>query len=97
MNTNPVFNRRHNHNNTPASTMLIITNFIVFGVATQIFTSCAGIKNFFWVVLVVLAAYNFFTIRKYREEYEKPQIIAYVVSLVVMIGLYFALRYSQHC
>ena len=97
MNTNPVFNRRHNHNNTPASITLIITNFIVFGVATQVLTSCAGIKSFYWVVLVALAAYNFFTIRKYREDYDKPQVIAYVVSLVVMIGLYFALRYSQHC
>ncbi|AYL97507.1 hypothetical protein [Mucilaginibacter celer] len=97
MNTNPVFNRRHNHNNTPASVTLIITNFIVFGLATQMLTSCAGIKNFFWVVLAVLAVYNYFTIRKYREEYEKPQIIAYVLSLVVMLGLYFVLRYAQHC
>lgn len=97
MNTNPVFNRRQNHNNTPASVTLIITNFIVFGLATQMLTSCAGIKSFFWVVLAALVVYNYFTIRKYREEYEKPQIIAYILSLVVMLGLYFVLRYAQHC
>jgi len=92
MDNNPVFNRRQNHNNTPESITLIITNVIVFIVATQIFANCTKISTFYWVVMGALGVYNFFNIRKYREDYGKPQVIAYVISIIVLIAMFFLLR-----
>ena len=87
-----VYKRRPNHNNTSESVILIVANYIVFTVALQLFASCAQIGTFFWVVLGALALYNFFSIRKYREDYGKAQVIAYVVSLAGMILLFILLR-----
>jgi uncharacterized membrane protein SirB2 len=86
------YKRRQRHNNTPESTLLIITNFVVFAVATQLFAMCSNINRFFWIVLGCLALYNFFVIRKNREEFDKPRLIAYVLSIVVLIGLFFLMR-----
>jgi heme O synthase-like polyprenyltransferase len=87
-----IFKRRPNHNNTPESITLIIANFIVFIVALQLFANCTKINTFFWVVLGALGVYNFFSIRKYREDYGKPQVIAYIVSIVALIVLFVLLR-----
>jgi uncharacterized membrane protein YwaF len=87
-----VYKRRPNHNNTPESITLIIANFIVFSLAIQLFASCAKINTFFWVILGTLVLYNFFNIRKYREDYQKPQVIAYILSLVILIGFFFLMR-----
>lgn len=87
-----IFKRRPNHNNTPESITLIIANFIVFIVAIQLFASCNKINTFFWIVLGALGVYNFFTIRKYREVFEKPQIIGYIASVVALIILFVLLR-----
>lgn len=87
-----VYKRRPNHNNTPESITLIIANFIVFAVATQLFVSATQIKTFFWVVVGALAIYNFFNIRKYREDYSKAQVIAYVLSLIIMAIFFFVMR-----
>ena len=87
-----VYKRRPNHNNTPESITLIIANFIVFAVATQLFVSATKIGTFFWVVVGALAVYNFFNIRKYREDYNKAQVIAYILSLVIMVIFFFVMR-----
>ncbi|WDF78780.1 hypothetical protein PQ469_02010 [Mucilaginibacter sp. KACC 22773] len=87
-----VYKRRPNHNNTPESITLIIANFIVFAVATQLFVSAAKIGTFFWVVVGALAVYNFFNIRKYREDYNKGQVISYILSLIIMVIFFFVMR-----
>jgi uncharacterized membrane protein SirB2 len=84
-----LFKRRPRHNNTPESTLLIIANFIVISVATSLFTSKDHISWFFWVIAGLLALYNFFTIRKNREEFTKPAVIAYALSIVVLIAVVF--------
>jgi threonine/homoserine efflux transporter RhtA len=87
-----VYKRRPNHNNTPESIILIVTNYIVFAVATQLFAACTKIGTFFWVIIAALALYNFFNIRKNREDYGKPQVIAYVISVAGMFLLFFLMR-----
>jgi hypothetical protein len=82
-----LYKRRPRHNNTPESTLLIIANFIVIAVATSLFASKNHIGWFFWIIVGLLAVYNFFTIRKNREEFTKPAIIAYSLSLIVLIGV----------
>ena len=84
-----VYKRRPRHNNTPESTLLIIANFIVIAAATSLFTNKNHVSWFFWVVAGLLAVYNFFTIRKNREEFTKAAIIAYVLSIVILIGVFF--------
>jgi ABC-type sugar transport system permease subunit len=52
----------------------------------------------YWFVLGALGVYNFFNIRKYREDYGKAQYIAYVVSIIVLIAMFFLLRSrAQNC
>jgi uncharacterized membrane protein HdeD (DUF308 family) len=87
-----VYKRRPNHNNTPESITLIIANFIVFAAATQLFVTCNKIGSFFWVIVGALVVYNFFSVRKYREDYGRPQVIAYVLSLVILIIFFFVMR-----
>jgi len=84
-----VYKRRHF--GTPQSTLLILTNFTVFAVSASIFVGCT-INWFFWVTVGLLALYNFFNIRKDREEYNKFRVIAYVVSIIVMIALFILFR-----
>ncbi len=87
-----VFKRRRNHNNTPESLLLIIANFVVFSIDMTLFENRGHINWFFWVVLVLLAVYNFFTIRRNREEYNKVTIIAYIISIAVLILLFFVFK-----
>ena len=87
-----LFKRRRNHNNTPQSTLLIIANYLVVCIAIALFTSANHINVFFWVVLAFLAGYNYYTIRRNREEYNKVAIIAYIISLVVLFLLYFVFK-----
>ena len=85
-----LYKRRPGHNNTPESTLLIIANFIVVAAATSLFANKNHVNWFFWVVVGVLAVYNFFTIRKNREEFfTKAAMIAYVLSIVILIGVFF--------
>ena len=84
-----LFKRRPRHNNTPESTLLTIANFIVISVAASYFTSKDHISWFFWVIVGLLALYNFFTIRKNREEFTKAAVIAYALSIAVLIGVVF--------
>ena len=87
-----VFKRRQRHNNTPESILLIIANFIVVSVAISLFTNKEHINWFFWVVLGLLAVYNFFTIRKNLHEFNRITTIAYISSLVILIGFFFLFR-----
>ncbi len=88
----PVFKRKHY--GTPQSTMLIIVNYVVFAVILAITDASAG--WFFWIAMALLARYNYFNIRKDREEYSKIRIIAYVISVVVMVALFFVFRFANH-
>jgi len=87
-----VFKRRRRHNNTPESSLLIIANFIVVSISLTLFTSKNHVGWFFWVVVGLLALYNFFTIRRNREEYNKITIIAYIISLIVLCLSFFLLK-----
>ncbi len=87
-----IFKPRRRHNNTPAVTMLIITNFIVTCVGLTIFGHKNHVNWFFWVVLGSLALYNFFTIRRNREDFIQPIVIAYSISLVVLTITFFVFK-----
>jgi len=87
-----LFKRRRRHNNTPQSVLLIFTNFIVVSVNLALFTNKQHVNWFFWVVTGLLALYNFFAVRKNREEYDKATVIAYVISTIVLTGLFFLFK-----
>jgi len=88
-----VFKRRRNHNNTPEVILLIITNFIVTSLAITIFTGKDYINLFFWVIEAVLAYYNFYTIRRNREEFEnKGVMISYIISLALLVVVFFLFK-----
>lgn len=79
---------KRRHFSTPWLVLLIMTNYIVVCVLYSIYH---GIKPnwFFWIVLAVLGVYNFFELRKNREEITKATVIVLITSLVVLIGVYF--------
>ena len=87
-----VFKRRHY--GTPKSTLLIMANYVVFAVDISLFGSYATINIFFWIVLGVLAIYNIANIRKDREQYNRMRIIAYVISLAMMVAVFIVFRLS---
>lgn len=92
MDIQPPFKRRHF--GTPQSTTLIIANYVVFAV---ILTFTSGKTGwFFWIAIGLLALYNFLNIRKDRDAYNKPRIIAYIISVAVMIGLFFLFKYKGY-
>lgn len=91
-----VYKRRHY--GTPQSFFLIIANYVVTVLAMEFFAGCTKINPFFWITMGILAVYNFYKIRREREEYDRARIIAYVVSLAGLILLFFVLRSgAQHC
>ena len=90
-----VFKRRRRHNNTPESILLIIANFIVVSVSVALFTDKKHVGWFFWVVIGLLAVYNFYTIRRNREEYNKITIISYIISIAVLCLLFFLLKGNE--
>jgi hypothetical protein len=84
-----IFNRRRRHSNTPKYALLIITNFAVCG---ALFTLTTKINWFFILSLVLLAVYNYYTIRRNIEEYTKPIIIANLITFIAIVLLYFVAR-----
>ncbi|WP_299515466.1 hypothetical protein [Mucilaginibacter sp.] len=84
-----IFKRRRNHNNTPKPVLLIITNYIV---CCALFTLDNKINWFFGLTLILFAIYNYFNIRRNREDYNKVNIIAYIISLLGLVALYFLAR-----
>jgi len=89
MDRGDIFNRRRRHNKTPKYVMLIISNFAVCGV---LFTFTTKINWFFILSLILLAVYDYYTIRRNIEEYTKPVIIANFIVLAAIILLYFVAR-----
>ncbi len=87
-----VFKRRRRHNNTPESILLIIANFIVISITGPLFKTGANSNWFFWTVIGLLAIYNFFTIRRNREEYNTITTTVYVISNIILIILFFILK-----
>jgi hypothetical protein len=83
---------KRKHYGTPQSFLLLVTNFTVFTVFASIFASDKTVNWFFWVVIGLLAIYNYFNIRKDREEYNQTRIIAYIVSIVIMVAMFFLFR-----
>ena len=92
-----LYKRRRRHNNTPSSMLLIMANFTVTAVAISLFSSCDHVNWFFWVVGGCLALYNFFNIRRNREEYIRVIIIGYAISLVIMFGVIWYWVTNQNC
>jgi hypothetical protein len=93
-----LYKRRRNHNNTPKSLLLIIANYIVILLGTSLFITCNKINAFFWVIVAGLAIYNYFDIRRYRDEYNKITTIAYIVSVVILIALFITFMLTgQSC
>ena len=89
-----IFKRLPRHNNTPASVLLIIANFIVTAGALSLFADKDHVSWFFWVIEAGLAVYNFFTIRRNVEEFENKGVLySYIFSLVVLVGVFFLFRY----
>ena len=91
-----VFKRRHF--GTPESILLIIANYVVVAIAIEMCALCTKINWFFWVILGVLAFYNWYTIRRNREEYTKNTIIAYVSSIAGLLLMFILFRLkAQPC
>jgi cell division protein FtsW (lipid II flippase) len=90
-----VYKRRRRHNNTPESILLIIANYIVVSIGITLFTDSNHVHWFFWVIMGLLALYNFFTIRRNLEEFNKITIIAYVISLLVLVAVFFLYRVNR--
>ena len=80
-----VFKRRHR--GTPESFSLVIVNAIVIALIGPGFIKCHHIGWAFWPCLAALAAYNFFTVRRNRETFDKVSIFSYTASLVIMAGV----------
>jgi hypothetical protein len=88
-----IFKRRRNHNNTPESILLVITNYIVVALDVTIFSTHEHVNWFFWVIIAFLAWYNFYMIRRNREEYSnRATTIAYIVSLVILVVVFFLFK-----
>jgi len=88
-----VFKRRRRHNNTPAAILLIMANFIVTALAVTLFTDKDHVSWFFWVVEAVLGLYNYYTIKRNREEFEdKNTVISYVISMALLVVVFFLFK-----
>lgn len=85
-----LFKRRHY--GTPDSFFLTITNFVVMAIVIQIFALCNEINWYFWVAVALLALYNFYTIRRNRESYNKARIIGYVIGIIGLVLMFFLFR-----
>jgi hypothetical protein len=79
-----VFQPRKQHTRTSEAIMLIMINFIVISIGEVLFFGHQHINWFFWIVVVFLALYNFFSLRKNLEVYSKVDRIVYTVSTVVL-------------
>jgi hypothetical protein len=92
-----LYKRRRRHNNTPKSLMLIMTNYIVVLVCMSLFTACGKVNTFFWVVMAGMAVYNFFSISRFRDDFNKITIISYAGSMVVLIAVFILFLVKEKC
>ncbi|QQL48826.1 hypothetical protein [Mucilaginibacter ginkgonis] len=88
-----LFKRRHR--GTPESFTLIIVNAIVLALVAPGFVKCHHISLVFWIVAGALAIYNFFTVRRHIESFDRFAMIAYIASLVIMAGAVVALAFKD--
>ncbi len=87
-----LFKPRRRHNNTPEPILLIIANFIVVFAGLTLFAVKGRVHWFFWVCMGLLALYNFFNLRRNRELYNRTNIIAYIISLFVLVLVFFLFK-----
>lgn len=78
MEPHQIFKRRHY--GTPQSFTLITTNYLVMAAGLSITTSHHKIHWFFWVIIGLLAVYNFFSLRRNWSEYNKASILGYIIG-----------------
>ncbi len=89
---------KRRHFGTPQSLILIVVNYIIVTIGVELFAMCTKISTAFWVVLVLLAVYNYYTIRRNREEYGRNAIIGYVASIAGLLLMFFLFRLkAQPC
>jgi hypothetical protein len=86
-----LFTRRRRHNNTPKYVLLIIANYVV---CCALFTLDLKLNWFFFLTITLLAVYNYFNIRRNIEEYTRPIVISYVISLVGLISFFFLAHFQ---
>jgi hypothetical protein len=79
---------KRRHYGTPVLLTLLIANAVVLFLIVPAFVSCRGISWAFWVGFAGLATYNFFTIRRNREEFNKITIIAYAISIATFVCIF---------
>jgi ABC-type branched-subunit amino acid transport system permease subunit len=84
---------------TQALSTVIIANYIVFALGVQMCSSCTGMHWFLWVIVAGLAAYNYFTFSRNRDEFaERKTQIIYVVSVLGLAIVYYLLGVAAlHC
>lgn len=87
---NELFKRRHF--GTPESVSLIVINYIVTVADIQVFAMCTNIKWYLWLVLILLVAYNFYRIRRNLEDFDRKTLIAYGISWILLLAVFFLLR-----
>jgi 4-hydroxybenzoate polyprenyltransferase len=85
-----IYKRRHF--GTPESVSLIVVNYIVTIIAIQAFAMCTHIRWLFWVIIGLLAIYNFYQIRKNREVFDRKNLIVFSISLILLLAVFFLLR-----
>lgn len=83
---------KRKHFGTPETLILIVVNYVVLAVGVELFAMCDKINWFFWVVIGVLAFYNYYTIRRNREEYGRNNIIGYAASLLGLVLMFVLFR-----
>ena len=89
---------KRKHFGTPQSLILIVVNYVVVAVAVEVFAMCSKINWFFWVVVLGLTIYNYYTIRRNREEYGRNGIIGYAASIAGLLLMFFLFRLkAQPC
>lgn len=86
-----LFTRRRRHNNTPKYVLLIIANYVV---CCALFTLDLKLNWFFLLTIALLGVYNYFNIRRNIEEFTKPIVIAYLLSLLGLILFFFLAHYQ---
>lgn len=85
-----IYKRRHF--GTPESVSLIVVNYIVTIIAIQAFAMCTHIQWLFWVIIGLLAIYNFYQIRKNREVFDRKNLIVFSITLILLLAVFFLLR-----
>lgn len=77
-----LYNRRHF--GTPWLFSLFIADAIAVCLVVPFFRW--PVNWIFWAFIVLLAVYNFFTIRRNREDFNRISIISYIIFLLILMG-----------